>query len=411
MLQQCLQRCGRPHPGGGAARRIAAANQVQQPRAWRGGVEERLAAALRGLQLPPPGGCWHHVAGAPRRLSQAAAVGSTTPSGEAGSELASLLALLEELRTLPAEAPQPERLEAANAALQRAVVDWPVADRLALIKGMAKLGALAGRPYAVGNYFLMFLEEYGPSLGALRDGETVVDRALELREVLNAFHLAGIGTERLRLIHEHVEQEFPRFEAAGALLPMSAAVQLCHTMLATGQSSSGAIIVLLRSALREPLITVADDANELRQLKMIEILIRLDYLHTQEKLPRDVSEYLSVIRDLRFYDRAIRKDTALSYQLAYFLRKHGFPSKRHMLGPYALKVCDPEERINFEPLEERTFRPGMTEEPPARRRRHLEAVGWRTFDVHAAEWEQLGTYEKKAAHVRALLKENDLLSM
>ena len=57
------------------------------------------------------------------------------------------------------------------------------------------------------------------------------------------------------------------------------------------------------------------------------------------------------MRDLRFYDRELRRDTKLSYQMAYFLRKHGFPAKRKMLGPYALKICDPAERINFEPLE------------------------------------------------------------
>jgi len=327
---------------------------------------------------------------------------------EAKPELVALLTLLQELRQ--AETPQISRLEAVNAQLTKGVVDWPLEDRLELIRGMSRLGAVPGRPYPIGNYFLMFLEEYGPNLGALRDGETIWDRADELRDVLRSFHQAGIGTERLRLIYEHVEHEFPRFEAAGALLPMPEAVQLCHTMLSTGQSSSGAIIVLLRSALREPLVTVADDAIELRLLKMIEILIRLDYLHTQEQLPRDVSEYLSVVRDLRYYDRAIRRDTALSYQLGFFLRKHGFPSKRHMLGPYALKVCDPEERINFEPAEEREFRPGMTEAPTARKRRHLEAVGWRTFEVHASEWEELATYERKAAHIRSMLKENDLLS-
>lgn len=32
------------------------------------------------------------------------------------------------------------------------------------------------------------------------------------------------------------------------------------------------------------------------------------------------------------------RDTTLSYQLAFFLRKHGFPAKRKMLGPYALKA-------------------------------------------------------------------------
>lgn len=310
-----------------------------------------------------------------------------------------------------AEAPQPSRLEAAGQPLQRALVEGDIPNRIELLRALSSLGCLPGRPYSVGAYLLIFLEEYAATLGALRDGETIMDRAAELREVFRCFHIAGVGTERLRLLYEHIEQEFPRFEAAGALLPLSSAAQLCHTMLATGQSSAPAVTVLLRAALREPLVHVSDDAHELRLLKTIEMLVRLDYLHTQEQLPRDVSEYLSVVRDLRFYDRDIRRDTALSYQLAYFLRKHGFPSKRHMLGPYALKVCDPEERINFEPVEERQYRPGMAEEPPARKKRHLEAVGWRSFEVHASTWHELATYEAKAAHMRHLLKENDLLSL
>ena len=134
-------------------------------------------------------------------------------------------------------------------------------------------------------------------------------------------------------------------------------------------------------------------------------------MHTQEQLPRDVSEYLAVVRDLRYYDRDLRRETALSYQLAYFLRKHNFPSKRHMFGPYALKVCDPEERVNFEPVEDRRFRFGMTEEPPARKQRHLEAVGWRCIPVCGIKWHELGTHEAKAAHVRSLLKEHDMMTL
>lgn len=294
--------------------------------------------------------------------------------------------------------------------MQRALVEGPVSERLTVLRELSQLGILPGRPYPIGAYLLIFLEEYaGRELGALRDGETIAARAAELREVLRCFHLAGLGTDRLRLIYEHIKQEFPQFEAAGALLPMPAAVRLCHTMMATGQSSSSAAAVLLRAALREPLLHVADDAVELRLLKMVEMLVRLDYLHTQEQLPKDVTEYLSVVRSLRYYDRELRRDTPLSYQLAFFLRKHQFPSKRHMLGPYALKVCDPEERINFEPVGERHFRANLPEEPMARKKRHLEAVGWRSFEVSAQTWERLETYEAKAAFVRKMLKDNDLL--
>ncbi len=85
-------------------------------------------------------------------------------------------------------------------------------------------------------------------------------------------------------IYQHVAQDFHEFEAAGALLPLKSAVELCHTMLATGLTSAGAIETLLRAAIREPLVHIADDAQELRLLKTIEILIRLDFLHTQERL-------------------------------------------------------------------------------------------------------------------------------
>ena len=64
---------------------------------------------------------------------------------------------------------------------------------------------------------------------------------------------------------------------------MPQAVQLCHTMLACGLSAPGAVVVLLRSALRRPLLEVADDAQELRLLKAIEMLLRVDFLVTQAK--------------------------------------------------------------------------------------------------------------------------------
>lgn len=333
-------------------------------------------------------------------------------SVEAGGLHAGTPTLIEQLKELrlAGGAADPSWLEAKRAALQRALGEGAPGDRIAVLDELSMLASLPGRPYAVGQYFFVFLEEYIDGLGALGDGETIEDRAAEIRKLLRCFHVAGVGTERMRLVYEHIEEEFPRFEAAGALLPMPAAVQLCHTMLATGQSSAPAVTVLLRSASREPLLNVKDDSQELRLLKMTEMLIRLDYLHTQEQLPADVVEYLSVVRDIRFYDRELRRDTSLSYQLASILRKHGFPSKRHMLGPYCLKVCDPEERINFEPVEERSFRHGMPEEPPARKRRHLEAVGWRCFEVTASVWSELATYEAKAAHVRRMLKDNGLLN-
>lgn len=216
-------------------------------------------------------------------------------------------------------------------------------------------------------------------------------------------------TERLRLIYAHIEKDFPRFEAASGLLPMTSAVSLCHTMLCTGMSAPPAVVVLLRAALREPLMYVDDDAEELRRLKTIEFLLRVDFLHTVEQLPRDVNEYLSIVRSLRYYDRELKRDTPLSYQLAFFLRKHNFPSQTHMLGPYALKVCDPDERINFEPVEDRQFRFGLPEEPPARKKRHLEAVGWRSFEVTALQWQALENYDAKAEHIRGILKVNNLI--
>lgn len=338
-----------------------------------------------------------------RRASSNAGPGADTEGKDSPAALAHLLETLTGLRDAPT--PDLARLESLGSPLQKALVASSISDRIKVLTALAEL-----KGYPVGSYFLIFLEEYCASLGPLRDGETIADRAMELRDVLRCFHTANVGTERLRLVYEHIEQDFVAFEHAGALLPMPEAVRLCHTMLATGLSHVGAVIILLRSALREPLIHVPDDALELRLLKMIEMLIRLDFLHTQEQLPADVTEYLSVVRDLRFYDRDLRRDTALSYQLAFFLRKHGFPSKRHMVGPYALKVCDPDERINFEVVEDRTFRAGMPEEPTARKKRHLEAVGWRTFEVRASTWHALADYNEKARFVRSILKGNDLLS-
>eukprot|EP00931_Biecheleriopsis_adriatica_P076701 TRINITY_DN50390_c0_g1_i1.p1 TRINITY_DN50390_c0_g1~~TRINITY_DN50390_c0_g1_i1.p1 ORF type:complete len:417 (+),score=94.07 TRINITY_DN50390_c0_g1_i1:38-1252(+) len=333
----------------------------------------------------------------------------------AGAPRSDLLALLKELKATP---PLQEdssgvlaRLEASGPSLQRHLVHGDISERLELLRAIADLGTLPGRPYPIAVYLLFFLEEYVEMLETLRDGETIADRAAEIREVLLCFHRAGLSPDRLKLIYGHIEREFPQFEAAGALLPMPPAVRLCHTMLATGLSSAPAVQVLLRAALREPLLHVADDSQELRLLKTIEMLVRLDFLHTQEHLSPDVTEYLSVVRNLRYYDRELRRDTPLSYQMAYFLRKHGFPAKRQMLGPYTLKVCDPEERINFEPVEERTWRSGLVEEPPMRKKRHLEAVGWRSIEVHANSWKELPDYDAKALFIRQLLKDNELLSL
>eukprot|EP00933_Yihiella_yeosuensis_P042901 TRINITY_DN37571_c0_g1_i1.p1 TRINITY_DN37571_c0_g1~~TRINITY_DN37571_c0_g1_i1.p1 ORF type:complete len:409 (+),score=65.19 TRINITY_DN37571_c0_g1_i1:92-1318(+) len=339
--------------------------------------------------------------------------------GESGKSLPDVMAMLKEFGKpgeLAEDALQENvaRLQASEASIQRFLLDSETLsfqDRLSLLQALASLGTVSGRPYPVASYLLSWLQDFVEELEALNDGETIAERARVLREVLLCFHRAGLAPDRLKLIYAHIEKDFPRFEAVGALLPMKSAVSLCHTMLATGLSSPPAVVVLLRAALRESLLHVADDSQELRLLKTIEILVRLDFLHTQEQLPPDVSEYLSVIRNLRYYDRELRRDTPLSYQMAYFLRKHGFPAKRKMLGPYALKVCDPEERINFEPVEERTFRSGLSEEPTARKQRHLEAVGWRSIEVTASTWKDLGSYDAKAAHIRKLLQDHDLLSM
>lgn len=301
------------------------------------------------------------------------------------------------------------RFDARSTALQASLVSSPVPERLALLRLLSDFGSLPDRPYPIAILFFQFLEAHNEVVDTLRDGETITDRAMELRHILLSFHRGGINTERLQLIYGHIARDFVRFESMQALLSMPAAVSLCHTMLTTGLSSAPAVIVLLRSAMREPLMHFEDDAKELRQLKMIELLLRVDFLHTLEQLPSEVTEYLSVVRSLRYYDRELRRDTALSYQLAYFLRKHNFPAKRHMLGPYPLKVCDPDERVSFEPVEDRPYRLGMPEEPPARKHRHLEAVGWRSFQVRSSEWEKLGDHDAKAAHVREMLRKNDLL--
>lgn len=304
-----------------------------------------------------------------------------------------------------------EQYKAAEKAIQSALVDADIEQRIGIMEALSRLAQVAGKPYAVGKHFLAFLEAYTPNLEALRDGESIADRAAHVRRILNCFARAGVTTERLRLLYLHIERDFPEFESMGALLPMPDAVNLLHTMLSTGLSSAQAVQVLLKCALRDPLMHYKDDSVELRKLKMIEMLLRVDFLHTQETLAWEVLEYLSVVRSLRYYDRELRRETPLSYQLAFFLRKHSFPAKRHMVGPYGLKVCDPEARVNFEPVEDRTYRLGLVEEPAVRKGRHLEAIGWRHVPVDATDWDALQTYEAKAEHVRNLLKENDLLDL
>ena len=352
---------------------------------------------------------WQGLPTLARRLSAEAAAGS-------GLSRSEVLDLVQELkRDQPADEEamkhQSVRLATASPDLQRYLIDGSIMERLKLLGSVADLGTISGRPFANAIYMLVFLEEYSKVIESLRDGETISQRSQELREVLLCFHRTGLSPDRLKLLYSHIEHDFPRFEAAGALLPMKDAVMLCHTMLATGLSAPGAVTVLLRSALREPLLYVADDSLELRLLKAIEMLIRVDFLYTQEQLPPEVTEYLGLVRDLRFYDRELRRDTLLSYQLAFFLRKHGFPAKRKMLGPYALKVCDPEERINFEPVEERNWRFGLVEVPTGRKKRHLEALGWRSIEVKASSWKTLEDYDAKAAYIRNLLKENELLTL
>lgn len=302
-------------------------------------------------------------------------------------------------------------MEAASKDIKVQIVEAPMNERLALLHALAELALVPGKPYSVAVYLLSFLEEFVEDLDVLAEKETIGDRADTLRAVFIAFHTAAINAERLRLLYEHIEHDFPRFEAAGALLPMPTAVRLCHTMLSTGLVSAPAVVVLLRSALREPLMHFTDTAVEMRLLKMIEMLLRVDFLVVQQQLPPDVVEYLSVVRSVRYYDRDLRRDTALSYQLAFFLRKHGFPSERHMLGPYVLKVCDPAERVSFEPLEASgAWREGF-ETPSDRKKRHLEAIGWRSIDVRAKDWDDLGNHDAKASFIRKLLKENQLLDL
>uniref|UniRef100_A0A7S0ZM55 RAP domain-containing protein n=1 Tax=Noctiluca scintillans TaxID=2966 RepID=A0A7S0ZM55_NOCSC len=315
-----------------------------------------------------------------------------------------ILAFVRELRKEKMSQESLDRFNQRGSSIQNELLVAPVLDRLAMLEALSNL-----RSYPITNFMLIFLEAYLETLHSLCDGETFSERADSIRSVLLCFNRAGVTTEQMRLLYAHVETDFPSLEAMGATLPMPTAVNLCHTMLATGLSSAPAIQVLLRAALQEPLMHFSDSAPELRKLKFIEMLLRVDFLSTLESLPPEVLEYLSVVRSLRYYDPELRRDTGLSYQLAYFLRKHGFPAKRMMLGPYALKVSDPELRINFEPVDQSKSALRGREIPSARKARHLEAIGWRNFNVHADVWQELETRHRRADFVRNLLKENELL--
>ncbi|CAJ1392771.1 unnamed protein product, partial [Effrenium voratum] len=221
----------------------------------------------------------------PGRLAfrQASARGAAAGAGASRDELRNLVKELHTRETVPEEEVEArkQRLEDASPQLQSNLIQGEMNDRLSLLKDLADLGLVPGKPYPFAVFLLAFLEEYIKGIEALRDGETTSQRAEELRKILLCFHRAGLAPDRLKLLYGHIENDFPRFEAVGAILPMPTAVLLCHTMLSTGLSTAGAVAVLLRAALREPLIEVADDAQELRLLKTIEMLIRVDFLHTQ----------------------------------------------------------------------------------------------------------------------------------
>eukprot|EP00435_Cladocopium_sp_Y103_P026276 s2186_g6.t1 len=134
----------------------------------------------------------------------------------AGVQLAS--STVQELKRDPptdeeAVARQSVRLNKASPDLQRNLIDGDIVERLELLRAVANLGTIPGRPYAYAIYMLVFLEEYSKIIETLRDGETISDRAHELREVLLCFHRTGLSPDRLKLIYSHIERDFPQFEA------------------------------------------------------------------------------------------------------------------------------------------------------------------------------------------------------
>ena len=54
---------------------------------------------------------------------------------------------------------------------------------------------------------MAMFQRYALSAYALTRALLTCGRRQELREILRCFHRAGIGTERLRILYSHVEQD------------------------------------------------------------------------------------------------------------------------------------------------------------------------------------------------------------
>ncbi|CEL96972.1 unnamed protein product [Vitrella brassicaformis CCMP3155] len=249
-------------------------------------------------------------------------------------------------------------------------------------------------------------------------GEFGAPKPYELIRVFKAYSKARVSTELLRVLYDYVSRDLGEREGdggesgGGGLLTPALAIHLLATMLGTRLYTVQAIEKLLLVARRTHLGLWASDSVELRSLKWIEVSLRLDYAQTYAGLSKEALEYLSLVRDLKYTDRSLQHHTILSYQLAHFLAKHSFPCKREMVGPYALKVCDRDERVAFEPIEKVHVFPdskGKLRHFTETKLRHLEAMGWKVYTVAFHEWGRLRDYQDKADFVRRLLRENGLL--
>lgn len=96
--------------------------------------------------------------------------------------------------------------------------------------------------------------------------------------------------------------------------------------------------------------TTSDSPPEcMRELKTLEMMLRLDASDVLRVLDADVVHYLDIVRDWTFEAppdelNLVRASPTL-YQVSHFLKKHGFPNANGLVGPYALPLADMERKV------------------------------------------------------------------
>jgi len=311
------------------------------------------------------------------------------------------IAVLAALRYLPAKdfSLRQEIFDIVTVQLQKKGVELTFAQYVTVLDHLASLAVRGPRyPSLFVNFLAIFAEKADSGWDI---------QPFQVLTVLKAFSKAEVVTEKLRLLHAYVED----MVESGAVSP-SMAIHLCHTMVCTRQFSAEAINALLSVACKTPLSTYGDDSHLMRALKTIECILRVDLPQTYSNLAARQMQFLNSVRDAHYADSEMSWNTATTYQVKHFLANHGFEAQSKMVGPFALRVCDPEQRIAFECLERVHFYPSTNTLRfwPSLKFRHLEASGWRVLPIMAGEWRELGTAARREKYIRDLLISESLIA-